>query len=221
VRTKLDSCQHLLDRFRGARPYTFSPSIRGTHDLTFKKHIRELMRSARDAHIINLWLETQRSLHTRGCYRSDSERLLNHAKKALPRITLGDLQSFAQSLIDEELAPVSRVRTLAAVKSLFGFCGRIRYLPTNPAAELELPSYEKRLAERIVEEEDVQRMLEAEAAPRDRVLARLLYGAGLRVSEACGLRLFMLWPPFRWYPSSNPQRTAPKQGGNRACGSVP
>ena len=70
----------------------------------------------------------------------------------------------------------------------------MRYLPINPAAELALPSYEKRLAERIVSEEDVTRMLQAEAGPRDRVLLRLLYGAGLRVSEACGLRWRNLRP---------------------------
>src|SRR5262249_60616727 len=83
--------------------------------------------------------------------------------------------------------PISRARTLAAVKSLFGFCHRQRYLPVDSAAELTLPSYENRLAERILAEEDVQRMLAAETEPRDRILVRLLYPAGLRVSEACSL----------------------------------
>ena len=45
------------------------------------------------------------------------------------------------------------MRTLAAVKSLFAFCVRMRYLDVNPAAELELPGYENRLAERIVAED--------------------------------------------------------------------
>ena len=140
-----------------------------------------------DAQIIKLWVENQPSSHTRWCYRHDSEQLLNHAKKSLSRITLADLQSFAQSLATSGLAPISRVRTLAAVKSLFGFCHRLRYVSINPAAELTLPSYENRLAERILAEEDVQRVLAAETEPRNRVLLRLLYAAGLRVSEACHL----------------------------------
>src|SRR5947209_6501054 len=107
------------------------------------------MVSTRDAKIIQLWLEKQRSLYTRGCCQRDSRRLLDHAKKPLLRITLGDLQNFAHSLIESGLAPVSRVRTLAAIKSLFGFSCRMRYVPTNPAAELALPGYEKRLAEGI------------------------------------------------------------------------
>jgi site-specific recombinase XerD len=60
----------------------------------------------------------------------DSERLLKHAKKPLSRITLADLQNFAQELIRSGLAPISRVRTLGAVKSLFAFCVRMRYLDT-------------------------------------------------------------------------------------------
>ena len=145
------------------------------------------MLSSRDAQIVELWLEKHPSPHTRYCYRLDSERLLNHTKKPISRITLADLQSFAQALTTWGLAPISRVRTLAAVKSLFGFCHRLRYLPINPAAELTLPNYENRLAERILAEEDVQRVLAAETEPRNRVLLRLLYAAGLRVSEACHL----------------------------------
>jgi site-specific recombinase XerC len=67
--------------------------------------------------------------------------------KPLSRISLGDLQAFAQTLVVSGLAPISRARTIAAVKSLFGFSCRMRYLPSNPAAELALPRYEKRLAE--------------------------------------------------------------------------
>jgi integrase/recombinase XerD len=135
-----------------------------------------------------LWLEKQRSLHTRSCYRRNSERLLNHANKPLLRITLADLQKFAQSLIESGLAPISRVRALAAIKRLFGFCHRMHYIPANPAAELALPRYERRLTERILSKQDLYRILAADAKARDHILLNLLYVAGLRVSEACGLR---------------------------------
>src|SRR5262252_5206909 len=108
------------------------------------------MPSTHDSSILSLWLQRQKSVHTRGCYERDSRRLLAHVRKPLARVGFADLQSFAQSLVDRGLAPISRVRTIAAIKSLFSFCTRTRYLPLNPAAELAFPSYEKRLAERIV-----------------------------------------------------------------------
>ena len=141
-----------------------------------------------DSEIIDLWLQSQSSPATMDCYRRDAERLLNDVRKPLNRIGLGDLHRFAQSLVAAGLAPVSRARTLAAIKSLFGFCQRMRFIAVNPAAELPLPRYEAHLNERILPEEAVQRVLEAPGTPRDHVLLQTLYVAGLRVSEACGLR---------------------------------
>jgi site-specific recombinase XerD len=97
------------------------------------------MVSSRDSHIIELWLERQVSPHTRGCYKRDAARLLAHVYKPLNHLTLGDLQSFAQSLVQAGLAPISRARTRAAVKSLFGFCQRMRFVSANPTAEISLP----------------------------------------------------------------------------------
>lgn len=141
-----------------------------------------------DSEIVDLWLQSQASPHTQSCYRRDYERLRAHVGKSLARITLGDLHGFAQSLVEAGLAPVSRGRTLAAVKSLFGFLFRIRFIPVNFAAELPLPRYENRLAERVLSEDSVQQLLAAGAGPRDRILLNLLYLGGLRVSEAARLR---------------------------------
>ena len=85
-------------------------------------------------------------------------------------------------------------------------------MPANTASELMLPAYENRLAERILAEEDVQRMLAAETGPRDRVLLRLLYSAGLRVSEACHL----LWRNLRPQGEAGQITVFGKNGRTRA-----
>jgi len=141
-----------------------------------------------DNQMIKQWLECHPSALTRNCYRRDASRLLAHAGKPLNRIGLGDLQSFIQSLAAAGLAPISRARTIAAIKSLYGFCARMSYVTTNPTIELPLPRYDNSLAERILSEEDVQRLLSSETQLRDRVLLNLLYFGGLRVSENCNLR---------------------------------
>jgi len=53
---------------------------------------------------------------------------------------------------------------------------------------VQLPAVKDTLAERIMSESDVQRMLALETDPRNAALLRLIYAAGLRISEACGLR---------------------------------
>lgn len=83
-----------------------------------------------DKEIIELWVAKQSSPHTRSCYQRDVARILLCSAKSLKDITLADMQRFAQSLEDPGLAPISRARTLAAVKSLFGFaCERPQVSP--------------------------------------------------------------------------------------------
>ena len=82
----------------------------------------------------------------------------------------------------------SQARMLAAVKSLFAFAHkRIGYLPFDVAGSVKLPPIKNTLANRILPEEAVQRLLAFETNTRNHALLRQLYGAGLRVSEVCRL----------------------------------
>jgi len=146
-----------------------------------------------DIHLVSLWLHG-RSVHTQRAYRADVGRFLAFVTRPLPTVTLGDLQAFADALEQQDLAPSSRVRTLAAIKSLLAFGQRTGYLPLNVGAALKLPPKEDRLAERILSETQVHRLLTLEPSQRNQVLLRLLYAGGLRVSELAALRWRDLQP---------------------------
>lgn len=110
---------------------------------------------------------------------------LAHAGKPLRAVTLGDVQAFAAALA--ALAPASRARKVGTVKSLLGFAHRLGYVAFNVGAAVRLPPIKGTLAERIMDEPAVHRLLALEPDPRNHALLRLLYLGGLRISEACGL----------------------------------
>lgn len=137
-----------------------------------------------DRHVA-IWLHG-RPEHTQRAYGADIARFRGGAGKPLAGVTLGDVQRFADSLA--ELAPASRYRALSAVKSLLAFGHRTGYLPFNAGSLLRLPAVRNALAERILTEAEVHRMLALETDGRNRAILTLLYASGVRVSELCGLR---------------------------------
>jgi integrase/recombinase XerD len=137
-----------------------------------------------DGQVLALWLHG-RNANTQAAYRLEAGRFIDSTRKALQDTTLADVQTFADSL--SHLAPASRARALAAVKSFFAFAHRLGYLPFDVTRPVRLPAQRSRLAERILSEPETQRLLALESNPRNRVLLRLLYAAGVRVSELTGL----------------------------------
>jgi integrase/recombinase XerD len=150
-----------------------------------------LQASAADAKLIELWLHG-RPPHTQRAYRADVDRFQTFVARPLTTVTLGAVQAFADSLAG--LAPSSRARTLAAIKSLLSFGQRTGYLALNVGAAVKLPARKDTLAEWILTETDVHGMLALEPNRRNQVLLRLLYIAGLRVSEIADLKWRDLQP---------------------------
>ena len=160
-----------------------------------------------DAALIALWLHG-RPPATRRAYRADAAALLACLGGVpLRRATLADLQVFAASLA--RLAPASRARRLAAAKSLFAFGHRTGLLPADVARPLRLPRAKNVLAERILEEAEVARLIALEPDKRNHALLRLLYLAGLRLSEAAALR----WRDLRRRGAGGGQVTVFGKGG--------
>lgn len=136
--------------------------------------------------LVNMWLHGK-SPCTAEYYRLYARRFLKFVGKPLHLVTLAEVQGFATSLEESGLAVSTQYTILAAIKSLLSFGNKTGVLPVNVGALLTLPKASDSLNERILSELEVQTMIVLETNPRNRAILRLLYLAGLRVSELCQL----------------------------------
>lgn len=140
-----------------------------------------------DGQLVELWVHGRPS-GTQKMYRAEAARFLSFVAQPLHGVKLAHLQQYADHLEQSGLAPATRHRRLATVKSLFAFAHRIGYLQFDVARPIRLPAIRETLNERILTEVEVQRMLALERQPRNHAILYCLYGAGIRASELVGLR---------------------------------
>jgi integrase/recombinase XerD len=143
---------------------------------------------SQDAKLIELWLSTKTSAHTRRAYAAEVARFRAFVSGPISWVTLADLQAWAEHLAQRNLRPASQNRSIIALKSLLAFAQQTGYVPFNVGAAVKLRPNRDKLAQRILEESEVVRLIDAAPEGRNRVLLKLLYVSGIRVSEICGLK---------------------------------
>jgi integrase/recombinase XerD len=136
-------------------------------------------------------LAANRSPRTVAAYRRDLASFADWLGRPVLTAKLPELERYVADLRGQGLAPATIARRGAAIRSFFRHATLLGRVQENPAAALELPRRRPQLP-RTLSAGEAERLLEAAAgttprAMRDRALAELLYGAGLRVSEAVGL----------------------------------
>ena len=124
-------------------------------------------------------------------YRRDLAALTAFLGHGPGSATTEELERYLADLRAQGLAPATIARRTAALRSFFRHQVLLGARRDNPAAELELPRRRRPLP-RTLSPGEAERLIEAATGTtprtlRDRALVELLYGAGLRVSEALGL----------------------------------
>jgi len=153
--------------------------------------------------------ERRASAHTLRAYGDDLTRFLafleEHVggaidERVLGRLTPADIRAFITKRRGEGLGPRGVQRGIAAVRSFFRHLAREGIVDNAAARAVRTPRLPRTLP-RPLSVKDAQRLLENAAstgrfekkeshwlADRDAALVTLLYGAGLRISEALSLK---------------------------------
>jgi integrase/recombinase XerD len=124
-------------------------------------------------------------------YRRDLRDLETWLDDGAADATADRLAAYVAQLRADGLAATTIARRVAALRSFYRHQMLLGARPDNPAAELDLPR-RRRALPKTLSPGEVERLIEAATGTtprslRDRALVELLYGAGLRVSEAVGL----------------------------------
>lgn len=146
----------------------------------------QLIQCSNDSELISLWLHGKANTTVK-TYSGTIRQFMSFIDKAIADLTLGELQLWHRSL-ELRYSPATVANKLMAVKSLLSFGFKLGYLATNLGSLIKSPKLKDKLAQRMVAEDDVKRLLSSANNDRDRLLLSLLYGCGLRISEAINLR---------------------------------
>ena len=115
-------------------------------------------------------------------------------EKALAKLTPADIRAFITFRRQEGLGPGGVQRALAAVRSFYKFLAKEGVLENAAARSIRTPRVRRRLPRPLSVEDAARAIAEAGEhdvewlGARDAALLTLLYGAGLRISEALGLK---------------------------------
>jgi site-specific recombinase XerD len=145
-------------------------------------------------YLASLAAERNLSPFTRRTYTADLNHLLAYldARNIEPAaLTRSAFRSYLASMMEAGVAQGSIVRRVSTARSFFKWLRFTGSIAVDPLANVSLPKKPRRLP-RALNIEDVANVIasadgEGRTVVRDRALLEVLYGSGVRVSEAAGL----------------------------------
>ena len=140
-----------------------------------------------------LRIERRMSPNTVASYCHDVEGFLSFVKYPPAAVSSEDIEAYLGKVTAEGLSKRSAARLVSSLRSFFDWCVQEGEMQENPCDRVDAPKLGKYLPS-VLSVEEVSAILESvdlkkPFGKRDRAILEVLYGCGLRVSEAAGLRI--------------------------------
>lgn len=139
-----------------------------------------------DDMLIAMWTYDHKE-QTREAYLYDINQFRGFVGVPLQQITLQHVQDYVSHLKTLNLKQNTVNRKMKAVKSLLSFGRDTGYMVFNVGKLVKVRKPKKTLSGRILSKEQVYGMIALTSKPTYKLILRVLYGGGLRVSELCTL----------------------------------
>ena len=140
-----------------------------------------------------LRLERRMSPNTVASYCHDVQEFLESCEVEPRAVTSADIESYLAQVSAKGLSKRSTARELSALRNFFAWCVEEGEIKENPCDRVDAPKLGKYLPAVLSVEEVSAIMdsvdLKAPYGKRNRAILEVLYGCGLRVSEAASLRI--------------------------------
>ena len=136
-------------------------------------------------------MERAMSQNTVASYCSDVEKFLQFYGGRIEDVSVADIEEYFKSR--DALSERSQARVLSSLKSFFDWLVIDKVIKDNPCDKVDAPKIGRYLPD-VLSEEEVSAIIDSVETKtwqnvRDKAILEILYGCGLRVSEAVGLRI--------------------------------
>jgi integrase/recombinase XerD len=157
-----------------------------------------ITRANTDSDLILSWLHSKASIITQKRYTTNIKQFFSFiGELSLNDVRVEDIQDFVRMLELKGYKPATISQKLNTVKSLFTYAVKVGYIPLSPCVVVKSPIVHNEISKKLLTTNDVKLMVNNARSTRDKLIIKVLFSLGLRVSEL----VKMQWSNFFTLPT--------------------
>jgi site-specific recombinase XerD len=136
------------------------------------------------------------SENTKQVYCGDFDKFFGFVKKEVTEVSKEDIKNYYRWLKTQDYSKITLAKFMFSIKGLFRFLKQENVIDESPFKDIPLDFRKEKhnkfleISKQILTRDEVNRLLTSFRNPRDACLFAIMYGLGLRISEALNLKIY-------------------------------